>query len=504
MSHPFNYIKIPPLSLSILSGALLVLIQPPVSLFFLAFLALVPLFCALDTENLRRSFISGCVAGVVCYLGLLYWVIVAVHKYGGINVYLSFLILMLLVFYVAIYMGAFSFAVAYCEKRFSIPFYLSAPPIWVLLEYLRGCLITGFPWSFLSHSQYNFLPFIQIISITGAYYISFIIVAINATLFALLHRKRISLIYVAVLVLLISSTLLYGMMNLRAKPVETSKAVIIQGNVTQDVKWDEAFKIKTIMAYCKGTLEAGKGADLIVWPETAMPFIFNQEPQASKYIKALPPVVNSYLLFGTISRDRDGKLHNSAYLLDPKGQEAGRYDKSHLVPFGEYTPLRAYLPFLERLSVQIGEFFPGDGHAPINTEMGKVGVLICYEGIFPYITREMTRKGAELLVNITNDAWYDRTSAPYQHLAFYVFRAIESDRFVLRAANTGISAIIDPQGKAQKKTPIFEYRVLTGGFSFKDTKTFYVRYGEWFVSFSLLFLAAIIVVRLMAARKQPD
>jgi len=241
----------------------------------------------------------------------------------------------------------------------------------------------------------------------------------------------------------------------------------------------------------------------VVWPETAMPFIFNQETGASRFVRTLPPAVNSYILFGSIARDNDGRLHNSAYLLDSKGREAGRYDKGHLVPFGEYTPLRAYLPFLERLSVQIGEFFPGNSHSPIETQMGKVGVLICYEGIFPHITREMVRNGAGLIVNITNDAWYDRTSAPYQHLAFYVFRAIESDRFVIRAANTGISALINPQGRVQNKTPIFEDAVLGGGFSFKDTKTFYVSYGDWFVFLSLLFLAAIIIVRLMAARRQP-
>jgi apolipoprotein N-acyltransferase len=229
-----------------------------------------------------------------------------------------------------------------------------------------------------------------------------------------------------------------------------------------------------------------------------MPLIFDQEIHVKKYIGELPSITGSLLLFGTISRDDGGKFHNSAYVLGPNGREEGRYDKRHLVPFGEYTPLRAWLPFLEKMSVQIGEFFPGKSYAPIHTLLGNVGVLICYEGVFPHITRETVRNGAEVLVNITNDAWYDRTSAPYQHLAFYVFRAVESDRYVLRAANTGISAIIDPQGRIHGKTPIFEPAVVKGGFSLKDTLTPYVRYGDYFVLLCVVLLAVIMILGLRA------
>ena len=302
--------------------------------------------------------------------------------------------------------------------RFSIPIYLSAPPVWVILEYLRGSLLTGFPWSYLAHSQYNFLPFIQVASITGTYFISFLLVAVNAILFTLLNRKKISLIYAVVIWHSLSSSLTYGIVKLRTRDAGTLKAAIIQGNITQDQKWDEAFKIKTINTYYQATVDTGKGADLVVWPETAMPLIFDQETHVKQYIGELPSITGSLLLFGTISRDEGGKFHNSAYVLGPNGREEGRYDKRHLVPFGEYTPLRAWLPFLEKMSVQIGEFFPGKSYSPIHTPLGNIGVLICYEGVFPHITRETVRNGAEVLVNITNDAWYDRTSAPYQHLAF--------------------------------------------------------------------------------------
>jgi len=488
-------------SLPLLSGVLLVLIQPPVSLSWLAFFALIPLFFSVDGENLRGSFIKGFASGVVTYLGLIYWVIVAVNKYGGINIYLSLLILLLFVVYMAVYTACFTLGIAFFQRRFSIPFYISAPPAWVVLEYLRGTLLTGFPWSFLAHSQHNFLPFIQVASITGTYFISFLIVAVNAGLFTLFARKRISVVYGAIILALLASSLLYGVARLRTGDSGDRKAAIIQGNITQDVKWDEAFKVKTINTYYQATLNAGKGVNLVVWPETAMPLIFDREPYVKQYIGGLPSVTGADLLFGTISRDQEGKFHNSAYVLGPGGREEGIYSKGHLVPFGEYTPLRAWLPFLERLSVQIGEFFPGRNHDPIPSDAGKLGVLICYEGVFPYITRDTVRRGAEVLVNITNDAWYDRTSAPYQHLAFYVFRAIESDRYVLRAANTGISAFIDPRGRIRGKTPIFEPAVITGGFTLRNTITPYMRYGDYFVLLSAIFLAAIIPAGLRIRRR---
>jgi apolipoprotein N-acyltransferase len=502
-------IKRSPFSLPLLSGALLVLIQPPVSLSYLAFFALIPLFYSLDEGSFRRSLISGYITGVACYLGLIYWVIVAMHKYGGINIYLSFLILMLFVFYMATYTACFALGIMFLQNKFSIPFYLTAPPIWIMLEYLRGALLTGFPWSFLAHSQYNFLPFIQVASITGTYFISFLIVAVNAIAFTLLRRRKISLVYSAVIFVLLLSSITYGIAKLHSQDSGGLKAAIIQGNIAQDVKWDEAFKVKTVNTYYQATVNTDKDVNIVVWPETAIPVIFDQEPNVKTYIGSLPSITGALLLFGTVSRTADNRLYNSAYVLGPDNREEGRYSKGHLVPFGEYTPLRSWLSFLEKLSeklsMQVGEFFPGENHEPVCTDKGRIGMLICYEGVFPYITRETVQRGAQVLVNITNDAWYDRTSAPYQHLAFYVFRAVESDRFVLRAANTGISAIIDPQGRIRKKTPIFEPAVLTGEFTLKETKTLYIRYGDYFVTLCVIFLAALILAspKVRAYRRRP-
>ena len=179
--------------LPFLSGILLISIQPPVSLFPIAFFALIPLLGSIDKNNLRFSFFSGYVAGVVSYLGLIYWVIIAMNHYGGINIPISALILLLFVLYLSCYIGLFTLSCAWFEKRLSVPIYISSPLIWVLLEYVRGFLMSGFPWSFLAHSQHNFLPFIQVVSITGSYFISFLIVAVNAVFFSLWRKKKISM-----------------------------------------------------------------------------------------------------------------------------------------------------------------------------------------------------------------------------------------------------------------------------------------------------------------------
>jgi len=299
---------------------------------------------------------------------------------------------------------------------------------------------------------------------------------------------------------MVTATLAFGLKKLVEPQEAKLTTAIVQGNIRQDVKWDNNFKIKTIQTYYQNTIKNGSNMDLVIWPETALPLVFNEEVYVYKHIKALPPLVNSHLVFGTIWKDHYGKLYNSSYVIGKNGEVNGIYNKSHLVPFGEYTPLVRYLPFLQKITAQGAGFASGEGHNPIITSLGKAGILICYEGVFPYITNETVTKGAQFLVNLTNDAWYERTSAAFQHLAFYVFRAVETDRYVLRAANTGISAIIDPRGRITARTPIFVERVLKGEFAVRDGLTFYVRYGDYFIPILLIFLF-VIIANSMLSRK---
>jgi apolipoprotein N-acyltransferase len=478
-------------SLPVVSGVLLILCQPPVSFSSLAYVALVPLFFSLEKGKGRHNFLAGFSAGIVCYAGLVYWVVVAMNSYGGIGIPFSLCALGLLVLYLALYTGCFTWLTALSEDRFRIRLSLSAPVIWVLLEYLRGTLLSGFPWSLLAHSQYNVLPLVQVVSITGTYFLSFLIVAANCLIYYVLSRRRFPLVYGGLVVLFFAACLVFGAIRLNEPMKGTLKASIVQGNIRQDVKFDEAYKTATIRKYAGLSLSRSAGADLIIWPETAMPFVF-LEDEARRYVDCLPAALSSRLLLGTISRDPGGNYYNTAYVIGRQGQIEGGYSKVHLVPFGEYTPLTAYFPFLRNMSVAAGDFSSGPAHEPIVTGMGKIGVLICFEGVFPDLTGETVRNGAEVLVNITNDAWYNRTSAPYQHFAFYIFRAVETDRYVLRAANTGISAIIDPRGRVLARTGIFEERVLNGPFSLRHGETIYVRYGDYFVFLAFLFLCALL------------
>ncbi|MEN6616918.1 MAG: apolipoprotein N-acyltransferase, partial [Syntrophorhabdus sp.] len=293
---------------ALLSGILLIVIQPPVSLWPLAFCALVPLFRAIDKDNLKRSFLQGLVAGIVTWLGTIYWVVVAMNQYGGIIVPLSILILLLFVLYLSLYMGVFTLTCAFLEKRVSLPSYLSAPAIWVILEYARGIVMTGFPWSYLAHSQYGFLPLIQVTSVTGTFFISFLIVAVNAIIYSLWIRRKVSTVYASIILVLFGLSFGYGFTRMSHKDTARLKTAIVQGNIGQDIKWDESFKAMTVSKYYRLSFGLAQDTDLIIWPETAIPFLVDRDVAAYQYIRAVPRELKSRLLFGTIALERAGGL----------------------------------------------------------------------------------------------------------------------------------------------------------------------------------------------------
>jgi apolipoprotein N-acyltransferase len=499
MLRDYLHIKISAASrLAVLSGALLIVCQPPVGQFYLAYAALVPLLFAVEPGRGRLNFAKGFLCGVVAYVGLVCWVVVAMNRFGGIPMPLAVATMLLLVLYLSLFTGGFMWVVGFLRDRLDIPVPFSAPSAWVLLEYLRGVMLSGFPWSFLAHSQYNFLPVVQAASVGGAYFISFLIVMVNCLIYTALARKRLPLAYGALTVCLFAACLAFGFYRLGESVKGDMQAAIVQGNVRQDIKYDEAYRAATVNKYANLTLLHSRPSDLVVWPETAMPFVFDPDRVGSA-VRALPQACRNTLLFGTISRDARGRYYNTAYAIGKNGEVFAPYSKVHLVPFGEYTPLVDYFPFLADISVAVGDFYAGPSHDPIRTDAGRIGMLICYEGIFPYITRDTVRRGAQVLVNITNDAWFGRSSAPYQHYAAYIFRAVETDRYVLRAANTGISAIIDPRGRTAAETGLFETAVIRGAFGLRDGWTVYVRYGDWFVLAAFIVLAAPVAVRIIGA-----
>ncbi|MGD0917738.1 MAG: apolipoprotein N-acyltransferase [Thermodesulfobacteriota bacterium] len=477
--------------LSLLSGILLIFSFPRFDLEFLAWFALVPLFYSIESRELCYSFKLGFLTGVISFLGILYWIIVAVHTYGNVPLIPSGLILLLLVMYLSLFIGAFTFLTQLIQIRSGLSSFFFTPFLWVTLEYLRSFLLTGFPWANLGHSQYLNLPFIQMADITGVYGLSFVILLVNATLFWVLHqwpKRHFPFCEVTLTAFILLGFLIYGYGKMRAidrqvlrQPI--LKVGLVQGNIDQSIKWDESFQRETLEIYERLSFKVAEGRpDLIIWPETATPFFFQDATEYQPLVLNIPKRADTFLLFGSPSYQiGKGKInhYNSAYLVSPSREMVGRYDKIHLVPFGEYVPLGDYLS-LGSLGEGIGDFKSGKGIFNFSMPQGQFGVLICFEIIFPNLCRRFVKNGADFLVTITNDAWFGRTSAPYQHFAIATFRAVENRVFIARAANTGISGFIDPKGKTVKEGRIFTEEAMNGTIHLMKSRTFYTVYGDVF------------------------
>ncbi len=453
----------------------------------------------------------GFTTGLVSFLGILYWVIVAVHTYGGIHLILSGPILLLLVVYLSLYVAVFAFLLCYIRQRVQWDMVAVAPFLWVSLEYIRSFFLTGFPWATLGYSQYLNLPLIQVADITGVYGISFLILLVNSAVYdfiSIIGRRERTPIREGVVVLAILSVV-FGYGIAKVKKVENIsssqrkiKIGLAQGNIDQSVKWDPAYQEKTLQIYQNLSFTlAREQPSLIIWPETATPFFFQSEEKYRPPVLEIPEKTGAYLLFGSLSYEwskGNVRYYNSAYLISPQKEVIGRYDKIHLVPFGEYVPLSELLFFLGSLSA-VGNLSPGKTVQNLRFPPGDFGVLICFEIIFPNLCRKFVKRGANFLVTITNDAWFGRTSAPHQHLSMATFRAIENRVCIARAANTGISAFIDAKGEIRKKSDLFVEEALVGQISPKIEETFYTRYGDLF---ALIISAVALIFVLLAYLKR--
>lgn len=491
------------------SGLLLILSFPKFGSGILAWVSLIPLFFALTDVTPRKGFKIGFLAGLVAYIGILYWIAVVVVQYGYLPIYVGISVLLLLAAYLSLYTAIFSAGIVFLRGK-GIPLCLSAPIIWTILEYFRSHLLSGFPWENLAYSQYLHPNIIQIADVTGLYGVSFVLVLTNAVLFDLLQRRlsRRSL-YAEVLALAVILMTIYGYGHIRYKNIGSllesaseMKVSLIQGNIDQNIKWDAQYQTQTIDIYRSLSLEAVlPEGGLIVWPETAAPFYFQRQDMMHASVVDIAKKTKSALLFGSPSYVQEGGntyYKNSAFLLGEDGKVKGQYDKVHLVPYGEYVPFRRYFPFIGKLVTGVGDFRQGQGFYPLEMDGHRLGVLICYEGIFPEAARDYKLKGADFLVNITNDAWFGKTSAPYQHLSMTVFRAVENRLSLVRAANTGISAIIDPRGNIITQTGLFERTALKGTIKIVGVKSYYAAYGDVFVYGCI----AILIVLSLSKKKR--
>jgi len=474
--------------LALTSGILLVLGFQPFDLYIFPWVAIVPLLFALRGKSPLPSFLLGLLTGFTWFMGTIYWVFHSMYFYGNIPVVISSLMLALLCLYLGSYVGLFSMLFNAVSKGSKLPALLIVPLLWVSLEFLRTYLLTGYPWALLAYSQYESLHLIQIADITGVYGISFLVAALNGLIFDLAvnreskGRTAASVVYVVI----VAATLFYGAGRLaESEDGREFKVSVIQGNISQDKKWDARFQEEVIDTYKRLTLEAlPEGPDMIVWPETALPFIFGYHLDLTEETLSFQKGLDTHLLFGSIllkgTELGESSFTNSAVLLSPQGDVASVYDKMHLVPYGEYVPFRSLIPFAKRLTAGIGDFSSGKEPLVMETPFAKIGNLICYEIIFPGLVRSFVEKGANVLVTITNDAWFGRTSAPYQHFAMAVFRAVENRVPVIRSANTGISGFIDSKGRIRKQSSIFTEAVVNGKVAVGKRRSIYTEYGDVF------------------------
>jgi apolipoprotein N-acyltransferase len=441
---------------------------------------------------------------------VLYWLNIVMTSYGHLHPFFSLVAYLFLVIYLATFFALASWCSCRLETVFQLPYLLTFPFLWVALEYLRGLLLTGFPWALLGYSQQNFSAAIQSADVTGVYGVSLLLVTVNCALAWLLRepRRKAAWLGLAATLLLTGSHLGYGVWRGNQPLEERSEQLavaLIQGNIDQGIKWDPDQRKATIDKYLQLSGQAAAGRpELVIWPEAATPFFLQEPGRLSEPVKALPQQLASYLLVGSPAYEQLAANHyryyNSAFLFSPQGKELGRSDKIHLVPFGEYVPLGALLHFINKLVVGVGDFSPGKVE-PLPLNGHSLGVLVCYEGIFPELARDYVRRGSSLLINLTNDAWFGRSSAPYQLLAMTRFRAIENRIWLARAANTGISALISPSGRLTVAGPLFETAHLFGRVGLGAAPTFYTRFGDLLAQACLLLCGGFLLALFLRRRK---
>ena len=499
-------------ALAALSGVLLFFSFPKFGHGGVAFVALAPLLVALHGAGFGAGFRLAYLTGFVSSLGLLYWTSLVVVQYGGLGLPLGVAAMLLLCLAFSLFHGLFGGLVGRFSSRFGPAGLLLAPPAWVACELLRTHTLFRFAWCLLGYSQADHESWIQVAAYTAVYGVSFLVCLASAAIaYVLLEtRPRARLRVGLAVAALLGAAWGFGRWRLSQPVPETGRVRVglVQADIRQEDKWDAGLLLDNLERHLALTRQAAdRGARLVVWPESAVPYYFDRDPVVAEPLRELARSRSLYLLFGNDDTDAapgaSRRIWVGAKLLSPRGELVLRYHKMRLVPFGEYTPLEGLLGlggrFTARLVQAVGRFVPGTEYSVGPLDGHRLSVLICYEAIFPDLVREFTRRGSELLVNVTNDAWYGRTSAPFQHFAMARFRAVENGRYLVRAANTGITAVVDPRGRVLERTSLFVPAVVVRDVGFVSEQTFYARHGDLFAWACLGAVLALAATTLRAA-----
>jgi len=515
--------------LVLLSAALQILIFPLPNLYMLCWAAVTPLLIALlrarqpQTLQLRagikllpasplQAFLLAYACGILWYAGTCYWIYSVMHQYGGVNTPAGIGILILFCLYLAIYHGIFGLLVSLLagSRPFNLRALLLSPVVWVAVELART-RITGFPWGLLGTTQVDNIPLARIASVTGVYGLSFEIMLVNAALAAAYlvqaektqreKPKRLLLATVIAALILQAGSLVPAPTTLA-----DHNAVLVQANVPilEGSDWTKQYFNETLRDLAEISLDshgAPSHPDLIVWPENPAPF-YTTDPLFRDAVSNVARQSNAWLLAGSIgirnasaTPNQTTEMYNSASLVSPNGDWVARYDKIHLVPFGEYVPFKQIFSFAGGLTKEVGDFSRGTSRASLDAGT-KLGVFICYESIFPDDIRQFANNGAQVLVNISNDGWYGDSGAYAQHIKQSRMRAVENARWLLLDTNTGLTAAIDPNGRIIASAPRKTRTVLRAPYALSNATTFYTRHGDWFAYLCAIISVAALFMRL--------
>ncbi len=517
-----------------LSSLLQILIFPLPGLYILSWVAFAPLIVALlrarpagvlemeGSLNLQaakpgQAFLLAYTSGILWYAGTCYWIYNTMHEHGGLSAPVALLALFLFCLYLGLYHGLFGLllSLAVGPGRDNRRALLAAPFLWVAVELARE-RVTGFPWNLLGTAQVDNISLSRITTWTGVYGVSFEIMLVNVAVAAafLVPKKKRSTLLVASLVA--AAVLQAGrLVDAPALPADHT-ALLVQENLPVDANWTrEAFQrtlrdlaelsvntsVKPTASGAGAPESKPGGVDLIVWPESPAPF-FTNDPLFREPLSRMARDAHSWVVTGAIGStpamqggSSAAEVFNSAALISPGGDWTARYDKVHLVPFGEYLPFPRLFAFAGGLTKEVGEFQTGASREPLDAGGTRLGVFICYESVFPSEVRQFANNGAQVLVNLSNDGWYGDSGAYAQHLNQTRMRAIENDRWILSATNTGVTAAIDAYGRTVARLPRKERGALLAPYALSSVTTFYTRHGDWFAGLCAIISAGALLLR---------
>lgn len=476
-----------------MAGVLLAASFPKFGVPGFAWAALAPLVVAVALRvsapryTAMAAFRLGMATGVVFFGGALYWTVAVMTTYGGLSTVVAIGASSLLVLYLSLFIGFVAALIGGAVQRFGIAGVWLTPFFWVGAEWIRGALFGGFPWAPLGSSQSTVLPVAQLASVTGVLGISLLVALVGtAAAVVALTRRRVHLVAAAGVVALLVIVCVAGAWRMSSSTLTaagTSMRVgLVQGNIPQDQKWDDRYRDAIIGRYLSLSRRAiGEGAQVVIWPEASTPFFLNRDGVLSEPIRALASSTRTPFVIGT-DEASGASIYNVASVIKADGGLGASYKKIHLVPFGEYVPFKKVLFFIGPLVEAVSDFTPGTDATVLDLGNGvRAGVSICYESIYPGLSRDFANRGANLLMVITNDAWFGTSSAAFQHYEMGVMRAIENGRYLVRAANTGITAAVDPYGRVLARAGMFEGLSVTADvrlINSTDSRTIFSRIGD--------------------------